>query len=232
MANLRVAVMLGVALYLAVWVASYLGSAVASAGSASAAKATFSAWPAALTGILIAASVVLSWLAPGFVALCGAVLAAAAVIYLAAPYQRMEVASIIQVICLAALVALPPRASRPPRAWLWLVGALGVAEFVPTAIPGYVSDVWLYDFERWLPLLLLIIVAVASILWVGINAQPVIAMLTFIVVWLVQSLVTTISFGAGAPVPVPLVLIIAAISAPAVWLLRRQSAGGVTAGAL
>ena len=70
-ANLRFSVMVGVALFLAFWVARYLSS-VAGASA-------WHAWPTALTGLLIATAILLAWTTPRFVALTGALAAPAEV---------------------------------------------------------------------------------------------------------------------------------------------------------
>ncbi len=215
-ANLRIAVMLGIALYLSAWTAIYLSSIIAHFGP----TVDFSAWPAALTGILVAASVVLTWLAPRIVALPSALLAAAAVSYFAAPHDMLA-SAITQVMCLAALLALPPHAARPPRRWLWLAGALGLAVLMSAANLG---DESIWRVERLLQAVLLLLVAIVSTVWMGIDARLAIAVLTCLVLLALESQLTNITHGGGAWVSIPLGLSIAAVAAPAIWLLRRQSA--------
>jgi hypothetical protein len=124
------------------------------------------------------------------------------------------------VLCLA-LLALLPHAARPPRRWLWLVGALGLAVLVSAANLG---DESIWRVERLLQAALLFFVAVVSIVWMGIDARLAIAVLTCLVLIALQSQLANITHGGGVWMSIPLVLSIAAVAAPAIWLLRRQSA--------
>jgi hypothetical protein len=191
-ANLRIAVMLGVALYLSGWTALFMRR-----------------------------------LAPRIVALSAALLAAAAVIFYVAPHYDMLGTAITLVLCLAALLALPPHAARPSRRWLWFVGALFLAVLASTANLGD-GPVW--QVAQLLLAMLLLLVAVGSIVWMGVDARLAIAVLTCLGLIVMQSQVTNLTHGGSALMSVPLGLIIAAVAAPASWLLRRQSAGGLTRG--
>jgi hypothetical protein len=226
-ANLRIAVMLGVALYLSGWTALFMRSTVGQFESTAITRAVLTAWPATLTGLLVAATVVLAWLAPRIVALSAALLAAAAVIFYVAPHYDMLGTAITLVLCLAALLALPPHAARPSRRWLWFVGALFLAVLASTANLGD-GPVW--QVAQLLLAMLLLLVAVGSIVWMGVDARLAIAVLTCLGLIVMQSQVTNLTHGGSALMSVQLGLIIAAVAAPASWLLRRQSAGGLTRG--
>jgi hypothetical protein len=213
-ANLRVSVMVGVALFLAFWVARYLSS-VAGASA-------WHAWPTALTGLLIATAILLAWTTPRFVALTGALAAAAAVSYLALARGHLVEPAVMQLVCLAGLVALIPRTGRPSRRWLWLAGLIAALALLEWVAPG---SAHLASFFRTAPAEVMLAVVLGSVLWIAVDARPTIAFITYFVLSLAQSGAANIRIaGYIAAQLLPLLLITAAIAALAAWLLRRQSA--------
>ena len=213
-ANLRVSVMVGVALFLAFWVARDLSS-VAGASA-------WHGWPAALTGLLIATAILLAWTTPRFITLAGALAAAAAVSYFALARGHLVEPAVIQLVCLAGLVALIPRTGRPSRRWLWLVGL--IAALVLLASVG-LGSAHLASFFRTAPAEVMLAVVLGSVLWIAVDARPTIAFITYFVLSLVQSGAASIRIaGYIAAQLLPLLVITAAIAALAAWLLRRQSA--------
>ena len=98
------------------------------------ALAAGSAWPAlpaVLTGLAVAATVVLAWTAPRRVVLAGALPAAAAVCYFVLVRAHLTGPAVIQLASLAGLVALIPRTARPSRRWLWLLGVVMATALLP-----------------------------------------------------------------------------------------------------
>jgi hypothetical protein len=219
-ANLRVAVMIGVALYLSIWVATYVNSAAIDFGAKSLPAVGWSAWPAVLTALPIAATVVLAWTAPRLVVLAGALPAAAAVCYFVLVRAQLPGPAVIQLVALAGLVALIPRTTRPSRRWLWLLGAIAAAALLLALGASYG---YLGYFGR--PILLGI--AVVSIVWIGIDARLTLAFVTYFTLTMMQLEVVPFAISPGLSWLFPL-LIAAAIAAPAIWLLRRQSARKVS----
>ncbi len=214
-ANLRIAVMVGVALFLYIWVARYLTSLAGASG--------WSAWPAVLTGLLIATAVLLAWTTPRVIALSGALAAAAAVSYFALARGHLVGPAVIQLACLAGLVALIPRTGRPSRRWLWLVGLIAALVLLASVAPGSAG---LSSFFRPAPGAVMLAIVLASILWIAVDARPAVAFITFFVLSDVQSGAANIGIPGYLSSQLPLLLITAAIAALATWLLRRQSAGG------
>jgi hypothetical protein len=86
------------------------------------------------------------------------------------------------------------------------------------------GDESIWRVERLLQVVLLLLVAVVTIVWMGIDARLAIAVLTCLLLIALQSQLTNITDGGGAWMSIPLVLSFAAVAAPAIWLLRRQSA--------
>ena len=76
----------------------------------------------------------------------------------------------------------------------------------------------------------MLVIGVASIVWIGIDARLALAFLTYLMLTVMQSAAGSIVMAASLFWLFPL-LIVAAIAAPALWLLRRQSAHGMAAGA-
>jgi hypothetical protein len=212
-ANLRVAVMVGVALFLAFWVARYLSSM---AGASS-----WNAWPAALTGLLIAAAVLLAWTTPRVLALTGALIAAAAVSYFALAHGHMVGSAVIQIVCLAGLVALIPPTGRPSRRWLWPIGVIAALVLLASVAPGPAR---LASFFRLAPGAVVLVVVLTTVLWIAVDARPAIAFITYFVLSVVQSGADNLRIAGYLTSQVPLLLITAAIAVLAVLLLRRQSA--------
>jgi hypothetical protein len=217
-ANLRIAVLVGVAIYVSEQAAGDLGGVVTGLGPLS--VPGWSPWPAALAGLLIAATVLFAWTARRIVLLVSALSAAAAVTFVLAQAGAVEPA-IMQMMCLAAVVALASGRTRPSRNWLWLIGAIALAVLSSSLNLGYGP---LLSVERLLPLMLLFAIGVISIVWVAVDARPAIAFVTYFTIAVLQSEASSFANGAGVYVAFPVLLIVPAIAAPAVWLLRRQSA--------
>ena len=228
-ANLRVAVMAGLAMYLSLWVASYLDGAVQGFVPHSVQPAGWSNWPSAVTALLVGATVVLAWTGPRIVVLAGALAASAGVVSVAlviAGPAGLLGPRLVQVLALVGLAALTPRAGRPSRHWLWLPGVIGVWSLLLEMGVGYG---WL-GFTTWglfTPGLPLLAIIVSSIVWIAIDARLIVAVLTYFAITVLQVPVAEITSGIGALAVLPFLLVIAAVAAPALWLLRRQSGSAV-----
>jgi hypothetical protein len=210
--NLRIAVMVGVALYLSVWIGVDLRTAALD----------FSlpgmVWPALLVGLPLAAALVLAWTAPRIVVLAGALPAAVAVGYFVLVRTHLIGPAVVQLASLAGLVALISRTARPSRRWLWLVGVV----VAPAVLPF--PHTYLGYFERLYSGALVLAIFVISILWAVIDARLIVAIITYLALTVVQSDLAIVTHGFGIYSQIPPLLIVAAVAALAVWLLRRQSA--------
>lgn len=213
-ANFRIAVMVGLSLFLSVWVAVYLRTVA------------FNSWPAlpaVLTGLAVAATIALAWIAPRRVVLVGALPAAAAVCYFMLARLHLIGPAVIQLASLAGLVAVIPHTARPARRWLWLLGLVTAPALLP-ALPIHLGTTQGRASDT-----LVLAIGVASIVWIGIDARLALALLTYFTLMWLQSAADIIAFGLGLSWLFPL-FIVAAIAALAVWLLRRQSARTKTVG--
>ena len=66
--------------------------------------------------------------------------------------------------------------------------------------------------------------AIAALAWIAIDARLMVAVLTLLAATGIQSVASEISFGHLAQSSLPFLLVVAALMAPSVWQLRRQSA--------
>ncbi len=198
-ANLRIAVMAGVSFYLFLIASDDLGTWVIDPGPLR------YEWRIMALGLLIVAAVLPAWIAPRAIAAFSA-LATAVPIYLLGRQEAPVWTLISLVVGVAAVVLLTPRSARPPRAWLWLIGAFAVA-----VLASAYTSVWQIE-----PLLALVAVSVA---WVAIDARLAVAVVTFL---LTLEIVRMLPFFNAAMLPY--VLVAVAVALLAAWLLRRQSA--------
>jgi hypothetical protein len=226
-ANLRLAVMTGIAMYLSFRIAVYLAGVVQEFQPNSAPAPGWASLSAAVTALLVGGTVVLAWTAPRVAVLAGALAASAGVVSFAlligGPVALLG-PRLVQVFTLLALAALTPQAGKPSRHWLWLPGALVVSSLLLELGLGY-GWLWLgFTGDFLTPGLPLLAMVVGGILWVGVDARLIVALLTYLAVTRLQVPVAEISSGLGILASLPFLLVVAAVAAPAVWLLRRQSA--------
>jgi hypothetical protein len=227
-ANLRVAVMAGLAMYLSLWSAVYLDGAVQGLVPNSVQPAGWTNWPSAVTALLVGATVVLAWTGPRVGVLAGALAASAGVVSFAlvvAGPAAVLGPRLVQVLALVGLAALAPRAGHPSRHWLWLPGVIVVSSLLLETGVGYG---WL-GYTTWglfAPGLPPLAIMVGGIVWIVIDARLAVAAMTCIVMTLVQTGAAYIGNGPGLSWLIPL-LIAVAIATPAIWLLRRQSGRAV-----
>jgi hypothetical protein len=225
-ANLRVAVLAGLAMYLSYWAAAYLSFVIQwSSGPGPIHVSSLAAWTAAAAGLLVGVTVVLAWTARRAAVLAGALVASAGVaafaLVIGGPAGMLG-PRLLQVLSLAGLAALGPRAGRPPRRWLWLPVVAAsfplLAPFVGYGWVDYLGSV----FSAGLPLLA---IAALSVSWVAIDARLIVAVLTYFAVIALQiPVAVVIPDGFGVFSSLPFFGVVMAIAVPAVWLLQRQSA--------
>jgi hypothetical protein len=123
------------------------------------------------------------------------------------------------------VVALMPPTGRPSRRWLWLVGLIAALVLLAPVAPG---SAHLASFFRLAPGAVVLVV-VATVFWIAVDARPAIAFITYFVLSVVQSGADNLRIAGYLTSQVPLLLSTATIAALALWLLRRQSARGAAA---
>jgi hypothetical protein len=228
-ANLRAAVMAGLAMYLALFVASYSYGAVQRFTSAALTSTgghfpSWTGWLALAAAVLLGATVVLAWTAPRAIVLPAAVAACTAVVALGlgigGPAAVLGI-RLIQVPVLIGLALLAPRTGHPSRHWLWLPAVIAVSSAILELGAGFGWFAYWGLVSPWAPLFVLF---AAGILWIGIDARLIVAMLTYFAITALQMPVIEISSGFWALSSLPFLLVVVAFAAPAVWMLRRQSA--------
>jgi hypothetical protein len=213
-ANLRVAVLAGVAAYLAFNAVAVSFAVAAEVSTYGRTPAESFDWPILLAWVLTLLAVGVAMLTSRRAMVLAAALPAAAVACYAGPWGASASVGIgTHLVCLAGLVALAG-GKRPLRRWLVPVGLLAALPAVSLIQPAF-------GFLLYAPLLFSI--AGISIMWIVIDARPAIAMLVFfLALWLPFAVVNLVQgFGLLA---VPELVIATVVGVPAVWLLRRQSA--------
>jgi hypothetical protein len=213
-ANLRVAALAGIAIYLALSATSVLREFVRYQlilGWGSPFRPY--PWPMAVGTILMLVTVALVWLSGRrIVVLCGALPAAAAISY-TGPWSSVVSATFIAYLgCLAAMVALASGRCRPGWRWLWPVGLAAAVPLVPA-----LADVAPLTAQ-------LLALGAVSIAWMAIDARPALAIWVFFMAEMLPIVIDNVLSGAGVLDLVLFLAFAAVIAAPVVWLLRRQSA--------
>jgi hypothetical protein len=217
-ANLRTALLAGVAAYLAYYaagiVAFYVRAELLNGGQRF--RPLPVGWPQLIASALILVTVLLVWQSSRrLVVLAGALGVCAAACIAGAWYVDGRGDTLIPLVFLAPLVALSGSREPPSRRWLMPISLIAL---VPLVL-NIEQRVGLYVFET-----LQVTVAAAAIVWAVIDARPAVAVSVFVLgLWLpiaVDNLVQGV-----IPLYIwPYLVITTAIAVPAVWLLRRQSA--------
>jgi hypothetical protein len=219
--NLRLAALLGVAIYLGLAAWGYLATTFVSAQLGGTWVLTYrpSGWPALLAGLLIAAAVILIWVGRRRLLVGGALPAAAAVAavsYSGSSHREIARGLVTQLLCLAALVVLAKRTERPAWGWLWLTSGIVAAVIVPSF---FLAVVFLpYQAPSLLLCILLVLLA-----WIGIDARPAVALGTYYLLVSLSALLGNAAMGTGNWFSDPAVLAAAVLAAGAGWRLRQQS---------
>jgi hypothetical protein len=219
--NLRLAVMAGVCIYLAMAAAIDLNGFVTGEVDRAVPALGSSGWPVLLAGLLMAVVVAVAWLArrPFAIAASLAAAAAAAASYGFSHGQTPRYL-VTQLVCLAAVVALTGGTGHRSPAWLWLTGTVVAALVLPGFLPALTIPYRWWNIIPLSPYLGVIVVAVA---WAAIDARPLAAVATCLLLGLVPMMLTNLAAGVGNWFDDPGLLVAAAIAALAVWRLRRQS---------
>jgi hypothetical protein len=207
-ANLRIAVLVGVAAYLAF-------SAVALVALVS--RAFPVRWPLLVVAALIGLTVALVWIASPRAARLAAAVTAAAAVCLVAPWRLGSFGwPVTGLVCLGAVALLARAAERPSRRWLWPVALIASLLLLAIATPraGTVA------FGA-----VLAATGVVSLLLLVIDARPAIATAVFVLAFWLPSGINNLARGVGIASGVPALVIVSVVAAVAVWRLHRQSAG-------
>ncbi len=222
-ANIRVAVMAGLAMYLALWVGVFVAGLVQQLTSNSAHYIGFTSWPWAAIALLSVATIVLAWTAPHRIVVATALVNSAAVVSIGLATSNLLGIPLLQALALAGLAALAPRTGHPSLRWLWLPAIFAVS-WAPLQLG--VSYAWFgYTWGFFTPGLLLLVMVASGVAWVAVDARLIVAMLTYLAVAALQIPVAeVIPDGFGVFAALPAFGVVIAIATPMVWLLRRQSA--------
>jgi len=219
-ANLRAATLVGVAAYLVFTASGVLTSYlrvgfVPTAEQATVIGAPLFGWPLAAV-MLSLIPVALVWLSGRrHVVLLSTLPAAAATSY-AGPWQGFLIGSpVVRLAYLAVLVVLAGYAERPTARWVWPVGLLAIAPLL-LGVAGRLAGVYI--------LLAVLAFAILCIGWMVIDARPAIAMAVFLLGLQLFNTIGFLAIGGGFEPPALFGLVMSAITAVAVWRLRRQSA--------
>jgi hypothetical protein len=219
--NLRLAVMAGVCIYLGLVAATDLNGFVTGEVDRAVPAFPSSGWPDLAAGLLMAVVVAVAWLArrPFVIAASLAAAAAAATSY-GFSHDQTPRYLVTQLVCLAALVALTGGTGHRSPAWLWLTGIVVAAMVLPGWLPALSIPYRWWNIIPLSPYLGVIVVAVA---WAAIDARPLAAVATCLLLGLVPMTLTNLAAGIGDWFDEPGLLVAAAMAALAVWRLRHQS---------
>jgi len=223
-ANLRVAVVVGLAAYLAYISASIVSlqfSAIEHIGLWFGGRpwSLRSDWPVLLVCASNAVTLGLVWVTSRRAFVLAAAVPAAAIFALAGSWQSGSFGFLVtELASLVTLIALVG-GRRPGRWWLWPIGIVVLARLLEGARLLGNGSALFTDAAVSLALAL----GVLSILWLLIDARPAIAMVVFLLAGWLPSAVNNLSTGAGIAAGIPLLFICIAVSAVAVWRLHRQS---------
>jgi hypothetical protein len=216
--NLRLAALLGVAIYLGLAAWGYLATTFVNAQLGGTWVLTYrsSGWPALLAGLLIGAAVMLIWVGRRRLLVGGALAAAAAASYSGFSHRESVGGLVTQLLCLAALVVLAKRTERPAWGWLWLTSGIVAAVILPSLFQAVVFSP--YQAPSLLLCILLVLLA-----WIGVDARPAVALGTYYLIVSLSALLGNPVMGIGDWFNDPAVLVAAALAGLAGWRLRRQS---------
>jgi hypothetical protein len=220
-ANLRLAALLGVAIYLSFDASLYLDGG----------------WSALTAGLLMAVAALLPWLGRRKVVIAAAVAAGAVAAYVgfssaspAAPAFGALLWPLTAVLLpLAALAVLTGGAERPPRLWLGLPG-LAVAAYVVAQLSKAIGWDGVFVFLVIKQDYLMLFMAVVALAWIGIDARPAVGLAIYLALLGLSQLDVILQPGQPAWMPLAQVkadsvwLVYAiALAMPALWRLRRQA---------
>jgi len=210
-ANVRLAALVGVAAYLAQLATAVLKIFVRYQ-LASGWQSQYSpyGWPLAAGMVVMLLTVATVWLSSRRAAVVLGALSAATAVTYAGPWRSgADTTGIAYLLSLAAMIMLANSRSRPGLRWLWLVGLAVAVPLVPwPVLSGGV----------------LLAAGIASIAWVAVDARPFLALVVYFLAGALPVAISNVVSGVGIVGPVVLLGVAAAVTAPALWLLWRQSA--------
>jgi hypothetical protein len=237
-ADIRLGVLLGVAIELSLSAAGFLRDFLTSSAALDTARDTAASGRRELVaGLLIAAAVTCAWRGHRRLLVASAPAAAAAVVWLLihqpaydSPTYTVTTLSAgaagSLLLCLAALILMGSQ--RPTRSWLWLIGLLVATESLEGLMPGRLFP--LYWLVR---ALLLVVVLIVVIAWIAVDARPALGLATFLALDVVTILGDAIRLGNANPTSLvlaqaeaiwPLYAILLAVGGLALGRLRRRQA--------
>ncbi len=211
-ANLRVAVLAGVAAYLAFIAVHGLTFYVLVEH-----RSQTSGWPPirVVADALILATVMLAWLTRNRAVILACAVPAAAFVCLTAPWRSGVLGHLSAILLpVAALALLAGGTKRPGSRWMVPVGLLAVSPLLLHLYPhgpGLFHALW-------------ITVGSLSLVWIVVDARPAIAMAVFLLGLWLPTAIAEITSGYIPAGDIPLLVPVAVIAAVAFWRLRRQSA--------
>jgi hypothetical protein len=227
-ADIRLGVLLGVAIELSACAAGFLMDFVTSPAVLGTAHDTAaSGWRELLAGLLTAAAVTCAWRGRRRLLAVSASAAAAAVIWLLIhqPVHDSGGTTVTTLsagvagsllLCLAALVLLVRQTERPSPSWLWLIGLMVATEILPWLVPGNVV------VHSWLLPALLLTIVIVSIAWIAIDARPALGVATFLALYVVAILGEGPGFLARVEAWWYVYAIPLYVGVPTLWRLRRR----------
>jgi hypothetical protein len=208
-ANLRIAALVGVTVYLAFALSIYV--IMLTRGGIG--------WPSLPVAALVVMAGTLAWVSRRRGLVLTAVIAAAIAVSLVFSWRLSTLGIVVTVLaCLAAVALLGRRDERPGRRWLPAVALVAAIPLLSALTSGTGHLVFG-------PLLAGL--GILSLLWMVIDARPAIATAVFLLALWLPSGIDNLARGSGIAAGVPLLVIVSAMAALAIWRLRRQSAGSV-----
>jgi hypothetical protein len=226
-ANLRLALLLGISMYLSFYFVLFAGSVLGFIPGARASWLTDTTLAAGLAAALA------PWLGSRAAATALAIPAGALVAYgvLSGNHGAGPTISVAELlIIMAALAALSGGPVRLPRSWLWLPGAFPLAVVAGRLLsPRHAFGP--ATFWGLLVLGALVLLAVVVVCWLVTDARPAFAFCLAALLWVVTAALPQLAYGGylSATLEVALVQFAAVLPVllPAAWLLlRRQKAPG------
>ena len=216
--NVRTALIVGVAAYLAYNAAAVIGFYVRTEllNSWPHLRPLPVNWPQLIASALILVAVLLALLTGRRTVVLAGALPAVAAVCIAGTWHPWALGeTVLPLVSLAAMVALPGNRESPSRRWLAPIALLTV--LVVGAYFGSLAGWYVFETVR-------LTAVAAAIVWAVIDARPAIAVSVFV---LGLSLPIAVDNLVQGFIPVylwPYLAVTMVIAVPAVWLLRRQSA--------
>ena len=221
-ASLRLALLLGISMYLSFYFVLFAGSAL---GFIPGDRASWLTDTTLALGLAVALA---PWLGSRAATTALAISAVALVAYgdLRASHGGATIISDAEfLIVMAALAALSGGPVRLPRSWLWLPGAFPLALVAGRLLsprPAFTPA-----FEDSLVLGAPVLVAVLVVCWLVTDARPAFALCLAVLLWVVTTTLAELPYGVSLEAALVQFAVVLPVLLPAAWLLlRRQKAPG------